>query len=116
MTCNYNNKIAVELGVNAALAADFIYHTFLNETEMRDGRSWVKCSGLKLSAVYPHMKRRAASRALRKLVEAGVLIRRALNKSSFDSTYFYSVTDYGQKLFEPDRETPPEPIYKRLRQ
>ena len=114
MTCNYNNKIAVELGVNAALAADYIYKTYQNEIEMRDNRHWVKCSGLKLSAVYPHMKRRAASRALRKLVEAGVLIRRALNKSSFDSTYFYSVTEYGQKLIEPDREIPLKNSFKRL--
>ncbi len=108
MNCNYNSKIAVKLGVNSALAADYLYTAMKTESIRREKKDWVKCSGVKLSAVYPHMKRRAASGALKRLVENGVLIRQAINKRVFDSTFFYSFTEYGKTLIEPERTDAPE--------
>ncbi len=108
MNCNYNSKLAGRLGVNSALAADYLYSAMKTESVRKEKRDWVKCSGVKLSAVYPHMKRSAASRALKRLVENGVLVRQAFNKRIFDSTFFYSFTEYGKTLTEPERQDSPD--------
>ena len=102
MYCNYNSKLAERFGVNSALVADYFRDKLTTSSFKRDNRTWLKFSARKMSAIYPHMKRKAAAGALKRLVDNGILIRRAFDKSRFDNTYYYTFTDYGEQLVQPD--------------
>lgn len=100
MNCTYNPKIAVKLGVNSALAAGFLFSETDKNSIYRDKSYWVRCSGKMLSAAFPHMGKKAAAGALNRLVDEGIFIRRPYNQKTFDSTYFYSFTEYGSELMK----------------
>lgn len=110
MDCKYNNTIAIKLGVNAALAADYLDRIIKTEGELRDKKRWAKCSGVRLAAIYPHMSRKSASRALKLLTENGLVTRCSYLKKTFDNTYFYSFTEYGKQVLTGDDEA--FPVFK----
>lgn len=100
MNCRYNNKIAVKLGINSALAADYLLKELMKNAVYRDERYWIKCSAKTLSAVFPHMGQKAASNALKRLVFGGILVRHQYNRKTFDNTYFYAFSDYGSEMMK----------------
>ncbi len=102
MHCFYNSKIAVKAGVNSALIADHLWATMSTSKFKRENRMWLKFSAPMVSALFPHMKRSAAAGALKRLVDNGILVRRAFDKRQFDHTYYYSFTNYGEQLATPD--------------
>ncbi len=102
MYCYYNSKIAVKAGINSALIANYLWNHMSKSKFKRENRVWIKFSASRVSALFPHIKKRAAACALKRLVDNGILIRRAFDKRQFDHTYYYSFTNYGEQLARPD--------------
>lgn len=108
MVITYCYKIASDLGVNAALAADFLYTMQMAGQAVVVGKTkWIHCPAKALTEVFPHMGRKAAARALETLVEHGYAFRSVPRIDPFDGSYSYCLTESALKtLTDPERYRP----------
>ncbi len=105
MLIEYNYVIASKLGVNAAIAADHLYRMYLSDQAVTVGKTkWIHCPATALTEDFPHMGRKAAARALERLVEHGYAFRCVPRVNPFDGSYSYCLTDFAlQVLSDPER-------------
>jgi hypothetical protein len=96
--------LAVKLGLHPAVAAqcliDGIEGVLDVETTIARGDLWVRMGHRSLTLHAPFLTPDMAKSALRKLVKAGICRTMKLSDSSFDHTYWYSFTDYGNQLMQ----------------
>ena len=91
---------AVTYGVNAAILLENIaYWTAVNEANgvnFYDGLYWTYNSRKAMQQLFPYMSRRQIETAIDKLVEAGLVVVGNYNKSTYDRTLWYALTQKGK--------------------
>lgn len=98
----FDTEIAAKYGVNAAVIFQNLYywskHNKANNTHFYDGRYWTYNSIKAFKDLFPYMGERAIRNALNTLIEKGLVISGNFNKSAYDRTLWYSITDAGYNI------------------
>lgn len=104
MQYKYSNVIAIKHGINAALIAEHIFSQLSQSAIIRKDMPWIRMTHKQLTAVFPFLGKPAVKTALNKLVNDGILVREKFGRRFFDHAYFYSVTQYGGRVIQSDKE------------
>ena len=100
---SFNVDVAKEVGVNAALLLQSIKWWCLknkaNDKHYHDGLYWTYNSVKAWQELYPYLGKSAIESALKKLEERGFIKVGNHNKSAYDRTKWYAITDDGLRLF-----------------
>lgn len=96
---SFNADVACEYGVNAAILLQNIFywceHNAQNDTHFYDGRYWTYNSLKAFCALFPYMGEKQIRNALAKLKDAGLIVSGSYNKSPYDKTLWYAITEDG---------------------
>lgn len=102
----FNTEIAKEVGVNAAVILENIAHWVLrnkaNGKNFYDGHYWTYNSNAAMAELFPYMNARQVRTALDSLRKNGMVLTGNYNKSSYDRTLWYTVSDDCAERFFPD--------------
>ena len=102
----FNTEIAKEVGVNAAVILENIAHWVLknkaNEKNFYDGHYWTYNSNAAMAELFPYMNVRQVRTALDSLRKNGMVLTGNYNKSSYDRTLWYTVSDDCAERFFPE--------------
>lgn len=100
----FDADIAKQYGVNAAVLlyhiAYWIKHNEANGTNYYDGNFWTYNSMRAFAELFPYMSERQISTALSKLLDDGVIITGNYNKSTYDRTLWYALTQKGKCIMQ----------------
>ena len=104
MIYSFDEEVAKEVGVNAAILLDkftwWIRQNEANERNYHDGRYWTYNSAKALVSMFPFFSDKQIGCILRKLINDGYLITGNYNKIAFDRTIWYALTDRGDRLMK----------------
>lgn len=107
MIFSFDEEVAKEVGVNAAIIMDkftwWIRQNEANERNFYDGRYWTYNSTKALTSMFPFFNAKQIGRILKKLINDGYLMTGNYNKIAFDRTLWYALTDKGERLMK-DKE------------
>ena len=96
----FQTDIATQYGVNAAILLEhigfWIEKNEANDTNYFDGTYWTFNSVRALCHMFPYMTDRAIRNALKRLIDEGLIITGNYNKSQYDRTLWYALTDKGK--------------------
>lgn len=96
-------EVAEEVGVNAAILLQSIKwwceKNKANGRHYHDGLYWTYNSAKAWGDLYPYLGKSAIGTALRKLEERGYIKTGNYNKSAYDRTKWYAITEDGLSLF-----------------
>lgn len=102
----FNTEIAKEVGVNAAVILENIAHWVLknkaNDKNFYDGHYWTYNSRTAMTALFPYLSEKQVRYALDALRKADMVLTGNYNKSSYDRTLWYTVSDSCAKRFFPE--------------
>lgn len=102
----FNTEIAKEVGVNAAVILENIAHWVLrnkaNDKNFYDGHYWTYNSNAAMAELFPYMNARQVRTSLDLLRKNGMVLTGNYNKSSYDRTLWYTVSDDCAERFFPD--------------
>lgn len=100
----FQPQIAAEYGINAAILLEhigfWIEKNEANGTNYFDGNHWTFNSVRALCLMFPYMTDRAIRLALKKLIDDGLLMTGNYNKSQYDRTLWYALTDKGKSYLQ----------------
>lgn len=100
----FDTEVAEHLSVNAAILfqniAFWCMHSEANGTNFHDGYFWTYSSNKAFREIFPYMSASQIDTALKKLLDAGLIIRGNYNKSSYDRTIWYAITESGKSTFQ----------------
>lgn len=100
-THSFSVDVAVELGVNAAILLQSIAFwcdkNRANNKQEHDGLYWTYNSTRAWGELYPYLGKGAIAAALGKLEERGYIRTGNFNRSAYDRTKWYAITDEGRK-------------------
>lgn len=98
----FDIEVAQMVGVNAAVLleniAHWVEHNQANEENYHDGHYWTFNSMKAFEELFPYIKPRGIRTALDKLKEEGLIIVGNYNKSPYDRTQWYSLTEKAEAL------------------
>lgn len=104
MIHSFDVDIAQAYGVNAAIILNNMYFWVeknkANETNFHDGRYWTYNSVKAFSKLFPYLTPRAIGTALKKLIDDGLVVTGNYNKSSYDRTLWYAITEKGYSILQ----------------
>jgi hypothetical protein len=107
MIYSFDERVAKEVGVNAAIILDkftwWIRQNAANERNFHDGRYWTYNSTKALTSMFPFFNAKQIGRILKKLIDDGYLLTGNYNKVAFDRTLWYTLSDKGERLMK-DKE------------
>lgn len=93
---HFNVEIAKELGVHAAIIYNNIdfwcAKNAANNRHFHDGYYWTYNSKRAFAELFPYMTQRQIEYALKKLIDAGYIIKGNYNSSPYDKTCWYTRT------------------------
>ena len=102
----FNTEIAKEVGVNAAVILENIAHWVLknkaNDKNFYEGHYWTYNSRTAMTALFPYLSEKQVRYALDALRKADMVITGNYNKSSYDRTLWYTVSDSCAKKYFPE--------------
>ena len=102
----FNTEIAKEVGVNAAVILENIAHWVLknkaNDKNFYDGHYWTFNSKAAMAELFPYMSQKQVNTALDALRKSNMVITGNYNKSSYDRTLWYSISDSCAERFFPE--------------
>lgn len=102
----FEPRVAEKVGVNAAVLFQnivfWVQKNIANDRNFYDGRYWTYSSRESFRILFPYMGDKAIYNALKKLETEGLVVTGTYNKSAYDRTKWYSVTEYGFKLIGND--------------
>lgn len=102
----FNTEIAKEVGVNAAVILENIAHWVLknkaNGKNSYDGHYWTYNSRTAMTALFPYLSEKQVRYALDALRKADMVLTGNYNKSSYDRTLWYTVSDSCAKKYFPE--------------
>lgn len=102
----FNTEIAKEVGVNAAVILENIAHwVFRNQVNNKnhfDGHYWTYNSNAAMAELFPYMNARQVRTALDSLRKNRMVLTGNYNKSSYDRTLWYTVSDDCAERFFPE--------------
>ena len=97
MEHHFDVDVAVKYGVNAAIILNNLYFWVekakANRTNFYDGKYWTYNSVKAFAKLFPYMSERQISTALCKLEDEGLIEKGNYNKSSYDRTTWYTLTE-----------------------
>ena len=103
-----NTRVAKQCGVNAALIFHYLYFWIdknrVNEKHYHDGRYWTYCSMDGFCRILDYLSPKQIRTAIEKLEREGYIVKGSYNKSSYDRTTWYAITEAGYALLR-DTET-----------
>lgn len=98
----FDIDIAKEYGILEAVILDniahWIKHNEANETNYHDGTYWTYNSTRAFTEIFPYASQRQIQTALKKLIENGLLKTGNYNKSAYDRTLWYALTEKGKSI------------------
>lgn len=98
-----NVRVAKECGVNASLILVhlkfWIEKNRTHQKHFHDGHYWTYCTMDGLTRIFEYMTASQIRTAIEKLVKGGYLLKGNYNKSAYDRTAWYALTDSGYALF-----------------
>lgn len=102
----FNTEIAKKVGVNAAVILENIAHWVLknkaNDKNFYDGHYWTYNSRTAMTALFPYLSEKQVRYALDALRKADMVLTGNYNKSSYDRTLWYTVSDSCAKKYFPE--------------
>ena len=97
MEHSFDTEIAKEYGVNCAVILKNIYFWVLknkaNNQNFYDGKYWTYNSKKAFSELFSYMTERQIDYALKHLIDEGLVVTGNYNKSTYDRTLWYALTD-----------------------
>lgn len=100
---SFSVDVAKEVGVNAAILLQSIkwwcQKNRANERHYYDGLWWTYNSTKALEELYPYLGKSAINSAIKKLEDRGYIKVGNYNKSAYDRTRWYAITENGLSLF-----------------
>lgn len=100
----FDVSVAEMVGVNAAILfqniAFWCQHSRANGTNFHDGNYWTYSSNKAFRAIFTYMSASQIDTALKKLLDAGLIVRGNYNKSAYDRTMWYAVTENGNSIYQ----------------
>lgn len=103
MQHHFDIEIAEAYGLNEAIILNnirfWVIHNEANGTNYHDGRHWTYNSMKAFEKLFPYMKPFAIRTALKALEENGLIITGNYNKSSYDRTKWYTLSDKAKLMF-----------------
>ena len=101
MNHSFNVFLAQELGVTQAILLENIYFWVskneFNQKNIFDGRAWTYNSIKAFAAQFPYLTERQIRSALLKMEQDGVILTGNYNKSKYDRTKWYAISDVWKK-------------------
>ena len=96
--------IATKYGVNVAILLEnfgyWIKQNEANETNYFDGAYWTFNSRKAYQEMFPYMSEKQIRIAIQKMVDEGLLLTGNYNKSAYDRTLWYALTEKGKQLLQ----------------
>lgn len=101
---SFDTGIALELGLNAAIVYNHIYYwvernSKTKDAEMIDGRYWMYESQKEMADFLGYLSEDEIQRAIKKLLDAGLIVKGNFNKNVFNRTNWYSINVPIKKSF-----------------
>lgn len=107
MVHHFDTEIAEEYGINAAIILEnmrfWIDKNAANGVNYHDGRYWTYNSVKAFEVLFPYMKPSTIKRTLQKMEEDGLILTGNYNKSAYDRTKWYALTDKANAIVGNDR-------------
>nr|DAW44964.1 MAG TPA: Transcriptional regulator PadR-like family [Bacteriophage sp.] len=109
MQHSFDVEIAIQYGINQAIILNnlffWIQKNKANGKHFYDGHYWTYNSKKAFSELLPYMTERQIDYSLTKLVKDGLIIKGNYNKSPYDRTLWYALTDKAKDLFNVPRDS-----------
>lgn len=103
MNHSFSVEVAKEYGIHAAILLENLHFwcakNRANGESMHEGLYWTYNSVSAFKELFPYMTSGQISRNLAKLEENGLIVTGNFNKSAYDRTKWYAVTDLGNSFF-----------------
>ena len=100
----FDVEIATEYGVNAAIILEhlnfWIAKNEANENNFHDGYYWTYNSIKAFNTLMPYLSERKIREAINKLSDDGIIITGNFNKSAYDRTMWYAITQKGKSILQ----------------
>ncbi len=104
MNHSFNVEAAKKFSVDEAIMLEFFYFWIqknkANKRHFYDGRYWTYNSQEALSILLPYWSRRQIQRILKQLEDHGLLVKGSYNKSAYDRTLWYGLTEKSLHVLE----------------
>ncbi|MEX3982787.1 hypothetical protein AB4Y45_27825 [Paraburkholderia sp. EG287A] len=104
-THHFEVEDAVEFGVHEAVLIQnlryWIQHNKANGKHEHDGRTWTYNSAKAFAQLFPYFSADQVKRIVKKLVEGGVVVTRALSENAWDRVNWYAFKDEVRMLSMP---------------
>lgn len=100
----FDVAVADAVGVNAAILfqniAFWCQHSEANGTNFHDGHYWTYSSVKAFKAIFTYLSASQIDTALKKLLDADLIIKGNYNKSAYDRTMWYAITEKGKSIYD----------------
>lgn len=102
MEHSFNVEAAKMIGIEGAILLKNIWwwceKNAANEQNIHDGKAWTYNSIKAFGELFPYMTEKTIRNALKKMEKAGLIETGNYNKSAYDRTLWYSITEAGKNL------------------
>nr|UVM99727.1 MAG: replication initiator protein A [Bacteriophage sp.] len=100
----FDTDVAQLVGINAAVLleniAHWCEHNAANNTNLHDGHYWTYNSIKAFSELFPYMTVNVLRTAIKKLKDNGLILAGHYNKSAYDRTTWYTLTEKAETLLD----------------
>jgi hypothetical protein len=100
----FDVAVAEQVGVVPAILfqniAFWCQHSMANDTNFHDGLYWTYNSVKALKALFPYLSASQIDTGMKKLINAGLVVKGNYNNSAYDRTAWYAITKNGKSIFE----------------
>lgn len=104
MDHSFNIQVAKEVGIAPAVILNNFYWWIeknkANGKNFHDGRYWTYNTTKAFSVLFPYLTANKIDYALKKLIAKGYVITGNYNKSPYDRTLWYSITEAGYAILQ----------------
>ena len=109
---SFDIDIAIEYGVNCAIIIQNLYYWIkkneANEKHFHDGKYWTYSSVKAFEKLFPYWSSKQITSILHKLEESELIVSGNFNKSPYDRTKWYALTEKGNALFQKENSIFPK--------
>lgn len=99
---SFSVDVAEKYGIQAAILlynlAFWIEKNNADERHLYDGNVWTYSSIAAMEKLFPYMSERVIRYSIQKLIDEGIIVDGNYNKSTYDRTKWYALTDKGKEL------------------
>ena len=100
----FDVDVAKKYGVHCAVILENLFFWIeknkANEKHFYDGHYWTYNSKKAFAELLPYMTPKQIDYAIKKMVDARILITGNYNKSAYDRTLWYAITDFGYSILQ----------------